>query len=50
MDLSTVLRNVKAQKYKNKASFERDLDLIWENCLIYNAMEVCLLSARPERS
>lgn len=40
MDLSTVLRNVKAQKYKSKHAFGKDLDLIWENCLIYNAMEV----------
>lgn len=37
MDLSTVLRNVKTHKYKNKHEFGVDLDQIWENCLIYNS-------------
>ncbi len=36
MDLSTVLRNVRAHKYKNKAEFASDLDLIWDNCYHYN--------------
>ncbi|WOO84408.1 Transcriptional activator spt7 [Vanrija pseudolonga] len=36
MDLSTVLRNVKTHKYKTKAEFATDLDLIWQNCLTYN--------------
>ena len=40
MDLSTVLKNVKNQKYKSKAEFGADLDLIWENCLLYNSQEV----------
>jgi transcriptional activator SPT7 len=40
MDLSTMLRNVKSGRYKNKADFVTDLDLIWANCLFYNAQEV----------
>lgn len=40
MDLSTVLRNVKTHKYKNKKDFAHDLDLIWENCLLYNSTPV----------
>ena len=40
MDLYTVGRNVKNHRYKSKADFARDLDLIWENCLIYNSVEV----------
>ncbi|EIW69413.1 hypothetical protein TREMEDRAFT_62279 [Tremella mesenterica DSM 1558] len=39
MDLTTVLRNIKTHKYKNKADFATDLDLIWENCLTYNTTE-----------
>lgn len=42
MDLSTMLRNVKASRYKNKADFVADLDLIWANCLFYNAQEVSI--------
>ena len=40
MDLSTILRNIKAHKYKSKAEFAADLDLIWENCFTYNTHEV----------
>lgn len=40
MDLSTILRNAKARKYKNKAEFAADLDLIWKNCFEYNSQEV----------
>lgn len=40
MDLSTILRNAKARKYKNKAEFAADLDLIWTNCFEYNSQEV----------
>ncbi|ODN83198.1 hypothetical protein L202_01386 [Cryptococcus amylolentus CBS 6039] len=39
MDLSTILRNAKARKYKNKAEFAADLDLIWKNCHEYNSQE-----------
>lgn len=41
MDLSTVLRNVKSHKYKDKAEFANDLDQIWKNCLTYNTTAVC---------
>ncbi|WWD15998.1 hypothetical protein CI109_100422 [Kwoniella shandongensis] len=39
MDLSTILRNIKARKYKNKAEFASDLNLIWSNCYEYNSQE-----------
>ncbi|WVQ71731.1 hypothetical protein IAR50_001272 [Cryptococcus sp. DSM 104548] len=39
MDLSTILRNAKARKYKNKAEFSADLNLIWKNCHEYNSQE-----------
>lgn len=42
MDLSTILRNAKARKYKSKAEFAADLDLIWKNCFEYNSQEVSL--------
>ncbi|UZJ56344.1 hypothetical protein CBS101457_005664 [Exobasidium rhododendri] len=37
MDLGTMLRNIKSGRYKTKAQFMRDLDLIWDNCLTYNS-------------
>lgn len=30
-------KKIKAKEYRNKAQFARDLTLIWENCLKYNA-------------
>jgi len=42
MDLSTVLRNIKAHKYKNKPEFAFDLDLIWDNCIHYNTQPVSM--------
>lgn len=40
MDLGTVLKKVKAQQYKDKKAFKADLDLIWDNCLLYNSLLV----------
>lgn len=40
MDLGTVLKKVKAQQYKDKKAFKADLDLIWDNCLLYNSLAV----------
>ena len=40
MDFMTMSKNVKSQRYKNKAEFAADLDLIWENCLFFNTQEV----------
>lgn len=40
MDFSTMSKNVKAQRYKSKADFAADLDLIWNNCLYFNTQEV----------
>ncbi|KAF7309930.1 SAGA complex protein [Mycena indigotica] len=39
MDLQTMLKRVKARHYKTKAEFKSDLELIWNNCLTYNAVE-----------
>lgn len=40
MDLQTMLKKVKAKLYKSKREFKDDLDLMWANCLTYNATEV----------
>lgn len=40
MDLQTMLRKVKSKHYKSKKEFKDDLDLIWHNCLTYNASPV----------
>jgi hypothetical protein len=40
MDLQTIMRLVKGHKYKTKAEFAADLDLIWDNCAYYNTLEV----------
>ncbi|TFK50878.1 hypothetical protein OE88DRAFT_1660007 [Heliocybe sulcata] len=39
MDLQTMLKKVKQKSYKSKKEFKDDLDLIWSNCLTYNAAE-----------
>jgi len=45
MDLGTMQRNLKTGTYyKSKAQFLEELDLIWENCLIYNNDPVRFLS------
>ncbi|TIA90795.1 hypothetical protein E3P99_01392 [Wallemia hederae] len=36
MDLSTVNKKIKQRQYKNKTQFKNDLELIWNNCLVYN--------------
>lgn len=36
MDLGLMLKNVKSGKYRSKEAFRKDLDLIWDNCLLYN--------------
>ncbi|KAG9036544.1 Transcriptional activator spt7 [Tulasnella sp. JGI-2019a] len=37
MDLGTVQKKVKAHTYQNKQQFASDLNLIWDNCLLYNS-------------
>ena len=37
MDLSTMTRRLKSFYYKSKQDFVEDLNLIWSNCLKYNA-------------
>ncbi|KAG6853732.1 hypothetical protein C0991_001866 [Blastosporella zonata] len=39
MDFGTMLKKVKGRQYKSKREFKDDLELIWSNCLIYNAAE-----------
>ncbi|KAG6856011.1 hypothetical protein H0H87_008413 [Tephrocybe sp. NHM501043] len=39
MDFGTMLKKVKARQYKSKREFKDDLELIWSNCLTYNAAE-----------
>ncbi|KAJ7578268.1 hypothetical protein C8J56DRAFT_969556 [Mycena floridula] len=39
MDLQTMLKKVKQKTYKSKKEFKDDLDLIWSNCVTYNAVE-----------
>ena len=38
-----MLKRVKSRAYKSKWEFKDDLDLIWSNCLMYNAALVCCL-------
>jgi len=40
MDFQTMLKRVKGRNYKSKREFKDDLDLIWSNCLTYNAVLV----------
>src|SRR5664279_52059 len=37
MDFGTMTKKLKTLAYKSKAEFVTDLDLIWGNCLKYNA-------------
>lgn len=37
MDLNTVMKKLKNLSYNSKQEFVDDLNLIWNNCLIYNA-------------
>jgi transcriptional activator SPT7 len=40
MDLGTMSKKLKNYQYTSKAEFEVDLNLIWNNCLMYNQMPV----------
>jgi hypothetical protein len=37
MDLGTVKKKIESRKYNSKEAFVNDLNLIWANCLKYNA-------------
>ncbi|CBQ69283.1 related to transcription regulator SPT7 [Sporisorium reilianum SRZ2] len=37
MDLGTMQKKTKAGQYKTKKQFAHDLNLIWDNCLVYNS-------------
>lgn len=37
MDLNTVMRKLRTFQYNSKKEFVEDLNLIWQNCLTYNA-------------
>lgn len=47
MDLGTVGK--KMHLYKNIMEFKRDLDLIWDNCLVYNTAEYFINCANEMR-
>ena len=49
MDLSTIQKNIRAHKYKNKVDFAKDLNLIWDNCFLYNTQEVHRIRYGPRR-
>lgn len=36
MDLQTVEDKLKAEDYSNEKDFENDIDLIWNNALLFN--------------
>jgi hypothetical protein len=36
MDFMTMSKKLKDRVYMSKAEFQRDLDLIYENCIMYN--------------
>lgn len=47
MDLSTMMKKLRAHAYQDRRSFQADLDLIYANCYLYNAETVrCLLMSR----
>lgn len=37
MDLGTMQKKLKSGQYRDKEQFAADLNLIWDNCLVYNA-------------
>ena len=37
MDLGTMQKKLRSGQYKTKAQFAHDLNLIWDNCFLYNA-------------
>ena len=42
MDLNTMLKKLRAFVYKSRNDFEKDLQLIYENCYTYNSDTVSL--------
>lgn len=44
MDLGTMQKKLRSGQYRTKAQFAADLNLIWDNCLLYNASPVRLAS------
>lgn len=42
MDLSTVRKNLKAGEYSTLSDFMMDLQLIWDNCKLYNPSDSVL--------
>jgi hypothetical protein len=43
MDLGTVKKNLKASKYDSVESVLNDIQLIWDNCHLYNAPDSVIL-------
>ena len=43
MDLATVKKNLKSGEYTNLQDFIIDVQLIWDNCKLYNPIESVIL-------
>jgi hypothetical protein len=39
MDLSTILKNIRKGKYTSLISFDRDMSLVFQNCIAYNGIQ-----------
>ena len=48
MDLGTMSKKIKQHQYKSKKEFADDLNLIWDNCLLYNSEPVSSQSLHLE--
>ncbi|WFD24723.1 Transcriptional activator spt7 [Malassezia equina] len=48
MDLGTMQKKLRSGQYKTKAQFAHDLNLIWDNCLVYNASPVRFLFSQQQ--
>lgn len=42
MDLSTIKKNLRNNKYKSVAEWKRDMELVWSNSLLYNSDDATL--------
>lgn len=50
MDFTKMARKVRLHEYKTKRDFINDLNLIWDNCLLYNSEPVSLSCNISEHS
>jgi Transcription factor involved in chromatin remodeling, contains bromodomain len=53
MDLGTIKKKLKTNKYKNITDFLDDIQLVWNNCKLYNqegSVFIFIISLRPSLS